>query len=63
MFLHEYEKIVGKKAEKLLTLQKQIRELEKIDSPQESVGTTNNNLFIGSTAELQKFLKDKIRDE
>ena len=56
-------KTVGETAEKLLTLQKQIRELEKIDSPQESVGTTNNNLFIGSTAELQKFLKDKIRDE
>ena len=55
-------KTVGETAEKLLTLQKQIRELEKTDSPQESPGTVNNNLFVGSTAELQKFLKDRMKD-
>lgn len=55
-------KTVGETAEKLLQLQKQIREIEKNDNPQESPGTVNNNLFVGSTAELQKFLKDKMKD-
>ena len=56
-------KTVGETAEKLLALQKTIRDIEKDDNPQESAGTVNNNLFVGSTAELQKFLKDKMNDE
>lgn len=44
----------------LLILQEKIRQLEKIDNPNENKSgkTINNNLFVGSTAELQKILKD-----
>jgi hypothetical protein len=45
--------------EKLLTLQSKIREIGASDSPiNEKAKTINNNLFVGSTAELQKVLKD-----
>ncbi len=45
--------------EKLLTLQSKIREIDAADSPiNEKAKTINNNLFVGSTAELQKVLKD-----
>ena len=45
--------------EKLLDLQTKIREIESSDSPiNEKAKTINNNLFVGSTAELQKVLKD-----
>lgn len=42
----------------LLSLRKQKRELEK-EEPAKQNNTTNNNLFIGSTAELAKMLKSK----
>lgn len=44
----------------LLDVQDKIRQLEKIDNPNEvkSGKTINNNLFVGSTSELQKILKD-----
>jgi hypothetical protein len=45
--------------EKLLTLQTKIREISAADAPMsEKAKTINNNLFVGSTAELQKVLKD-----
>lgn len=45
--------------EKLLTLQSKIRDIDASDSPiNEKAKTINNNLFVGSTAELQKVLKD-----
>lgn len=45
--------------EKLLSLQTKIREIDASDSPiNEKAKTINNNLFVGSTAELQKVLKD-----
>lgn len=44
--------------QKLLDLQKQIREIDTIDSPiNDKAKTINNNLFVGSTAELQKMLE------
>tara|TARA_E500000075_G_C6884231_1_gene266165 strand:- start:112 stop:510 length:399 start_codon:yes stop_codon:yes gene_type:complete len=48
-------KTVGETAEKLLDIQKKVKELEKEDE-EKKIGT-QNNLFVGSTAELQKFLK------
>jgi dephospho-CoA kinase len=44
--------------EKLLQIQKQIRELDKADMPhdQYAKSTINNNLYVASTAELQKML-------
>jgi len=43
----------------LLELQKKIREIDASDSPVNGEAKTiNNNLFVGSTAELQKVLKE-----
>lgn len=45
--------------EKLLDLQTKIREIDASDTPMnEQAKTINNNLFVGSTAELQKVLQD-----
>lgn len=45
--------------EKLLDLQTKIRDISVSDSPiSDKAKTINNNLFVGSTAELQKVLKD-----
>lgn len=47
-------------SEKLLKLQKMIRDVDKVDEPhdQEIKQQVTNNLFVGSTAELQKILTD-----
>ena len=47
-------KTVGDTAEKLLDLQKKIKELEKDD---DGIKTQHNHLYVGSTSELQKYLK------
>jgi predicted transcriptional regulator len=48
----------------LLQLQTKIREIDASDSPiSEKAQTINNNLFVGSTAELQKVLKDMKSDD
>jgi hypothetical protein len=45
--------------EKLLDLQTKIRDISTSDTPiNEKAKTINNNLFVGSTAELQKVLQD-----
>ena len=47
-------KTVGDTAEKLLDLQKKVKELEN-ENP--NLKSQTNNLYVGSTSELQKFLK------
>ena len=48
----------------LIDLQKKRHELDKLNNePTESSGVTNNNLFVGSTAELQKMLAKKDQDD
>jgi len=45
----------------LMTLHKQKKDLEKVDTPAlpaPAGGTTTNNVFVGSTTELQRMLKD-----
>lgn len=44
----------------LMNLQTKIREIKSVDSPISDQAKTvhNNNLFVGSTAELQKMLSD-----
>jgi hypothetical protein len=43
----------------LLDIQEKIRQLKNIDSPMnEKAKTINNNLFVASTAELSKLLKE-----
>ena len=48
--------------EKILKLHKTKKEVDKVeaDTPALPGGTTNNNVFVGSTAELQKMLRDEI---
>lgn len=49
----------------LLELQTKIRDIDTANTPHnEAAKTINNNLFVGSTAELQKVLKElKNKDE
>jgi len=49
-------KNVSELAEKLMDLQKKMKDIEG-ESPQKGPSTINNTMFVGSTAELQKFLK------
>ena len=47
-------KTVGETAEKLIDLQ---QKLKKLEDEEQKVGTQHNQLYVGSTSELQKFLK------
>jgi len=54
-------KTVADTAEKLIDVQKKLKDLEKEDS---SIKTQHNHLYVGSTSELQKFLKkEKNKDD
>ena len=48
-------KTVSDTAEKLIDIQKKLKDLEK----ENDVKTQHNHLYVGSTSELQKFLKNK----
>jgi hypothetical protein len=43
--------------QKLLNLSKQVKEIKKAEAGVQEPGTVNNNLFVGSTAEMLKLLK------
>ena len=48
----------------LIDLQKKRHELDKLNNePTQTNGVTNNNLFVGSTTELQKMLTKRNNDE
>jgi hypothetical protein len=49
-------KHVSDMTDKLIDLQKKMKAIEE-DAPQRGPSTINNTMFVGSTAELQKFLK------
>jgi|TARA_B100000768_G_C11107365_1_gene301731 hypothetical protein len=48
-------KTVGETAEKLIDLQSKLKKLE--GEEQQKIGQQHNHLYVGSTSELQKFLK------
>ena len=50
-------KSVADTTDKLIDLQKKMRDL---DSPQKAPTTVNNSLFVGSTAELSKLIKQGL---
>jgi len=52
-------KSVGDVADKLLDLQKKMKDLD--DEPKKGPSNVTNALFVGSTAELQKLLKQQNR--
>jgi dTDP-4-dehydrorhamnose reductase len=49
---------VAKKIIELLKLQKGMKELEQMSENESSPKNVTNALFVGSTTELQKLLKD-----
>lgn len=51
-------KHIGDVADKLVDLQKKVNEIEN-PKKEKQVTTTNNTMFVGSTAELAKFLKQQ----
>jgi len=52
-------KNVGDVNDKLMDLNKKNKDINKNDDiPMKAEGTTNNNLFIGSTTDLQRMLQD-----
>jgi len=55
-------KSVGDVSDKLLDLQQKMKDLNK-EEKSSSPTTVNNALFVGSTAELQKILKDGFKKE
>ena len=50
-------KSVADTTDKLADLHKKVKDIE-VDNPKTQSTVTNNALFVGSTAELQKMLKD-----
>ena len=55
-------KHVADTADKLMDLQKKVKDIEEVDTKNNTTNVTNNALFVGSTAELQKMLKQTIKD-
>jgi hypothetical protein len=53
-------KTVGETAEKLLDIQTKLKKLEDENG---SVKTQHNHLYVGSTSELQKFLKKESKKD
>ena len=49
-------KNVSELAEKLMEVQKKMKDIEE-EKPSKGPSTVNNTMFVGSTAELQKFIK------
>ena len=52
----------------LMDLHKKVKEIDKIMAPDSSLqqlpnGNTTNNLFVGSTTELQRMLKDLNKED
>ena len=52
-------KHVGDVADKLVDLQKKVSDIENPKGVSSTKEVTNNTMFVGSTAELAKFLKQK----
>ena len=52
-------KSVADSTDKLMDLQKKVKEIEE-DNPKKQNTVTNNALFVGSTSDLSKMLKDGI---
>ena len=55
-------KSVSDATDKLIDLQKKLKDVNE-DAPQKGPNTVNNALFVGSTAELAKLLKNGAKQE
>ena len=54
-------KHVADTADKLIDLQKKMKEIDEVKE-KNTTNVTNNSLFVGSTADLQKMLKQMKKD-
>ena len=54
-------KHVADTADKLIDLQKKMKEIDE-DGPKAQTNVTNNSLFVGSTSELKKMLKKSMKE-
>ena len=55
-------KHVADTADKLVDLQKKMKEIDEVNTKQNTTNVTNNSLFVGSTSELQKMLKKTMKE-
>jgi len=55
-------KSVSDATDKLMDLQKKLKDVEE-ESTQKGPNTVNNALFVGSTAELAKLLKNGVKEQ
>ena len=55
-------KSVSDATDKLMDLQKKLKDVEE-ETQQKGPNTVNNALFVGSTAELAKLLKNGVKDQ
>ena len=55
-------KSVSDATDKLMDLQKKLKDVEE-DTTQKGPNTVNNALFVGSTAELAKLLKNGVKEQ
>lgn len=51
-------KNVSEITEKLLDLQKKVKELDEVSVTNNQTNVTNNSVFVGSTSDLQKMIKE-----
>ena len=56
-------KAVGDISDKLLDNQQKMKKLKEDDGKPNITNNTTNALFVGSTADLQKFLKNSMTDK
>jgi len=56
-------KNVGDVTDKLMDLQKKMKDINKEEKGVTPTSVTNNAVFFGSTAELQKFLKSSMNQD
>ena len=56
-------KNVGDVTDKLIDLQKKMKDINQEQKGSVSTNVTNNAVFLGSTAELQKFLKSSMNQD
>ena len=55
-------KNVSDTTDKLMELQKKLKDVEEESGKNKGPSTVNNALFVGSTAELSKLLKNGLKD-
>jgi len=60
--LSESIKNIGDTTDKLMNLQKMKKELSKTEKHEDARGVTNNNVFVGSTSDLQRMLMNQYHE-